>query len=384
MHFERIPVPAEHLEPISEMSEGVIAARTVQEVFRALFLFAARASPATGIFVALYTPATGLRRCVYSANMVGGGDGEPLLEEDQDLSIFPEVPLNKNPQSQAIMTGDVVVTADYGAAIEGLPTVNTGSDYEERPPRSSLAVPFGVEGRVLGAFEVQSTSRAAFGEQHVPPLRMAASLAAIAVEKLAFLEREQAQHEDTLRALGIALEYRDYETKGHIDRVVELSLAFGRELSLDGPSLQALRWGAYLHDLGKVAIPDRILLKPGPLTKEEFEVIRRHILIGIDMCRHIPFLPQETRAVIECHHERWDGTGYPQGRSGTGVPLLARIFSLVDVYDALTSARPYKVAWSHQEAVAEIDRNAGTQFDPELAATFIRLVSAHVPAPDAQ
>lgn len=375
MAYDYVPISSERLEPIAEMSQGIAAARSVREVFRALFLFATRVSPATGIFVALYTPATGLRRCVYSADVLVDEAGGRTVEENADLSLFPELPLNTGPQSKAIVTGEVVETPDLDAAVVGLPRVDTGSDFDERPPRSSLAVPFGTEGRVLGAFEVQSVELAAFREEHVDGLEMAAKLAALAVENLDLLERERAQHEATLRALGLALEYRDYETKGHTDRVVTLALAFGKTLDLDDRAMRALQWGAYLHDLGKVAIPDAILLKPGPLTDEEFDVIRGHTLIGLEMCSDIPFLPREAREVVRSHHERWDGRGYPDGLEGDDIPLLARMFTLIDVYDALTSERPYKSAWTHADAIAEIQAQADEQFDPELVPTFVDLVS---------
>jgi len=376
MDYEPIPLPNTDLEPVATVAQGIAAARSMREVFRALTQFAARTSPATGIFVVLYLPDTSMRRCVYSADIVVDAAGDLILEENVDLSKFPDLPLNQGPQSQAILTGEVVNTPDLAAAVVGLPRVDTGSDFDEKPPRSSLAVPFGLDGHVLGAIEVQSPRLAAFRDEHTPGLRMTATLAAIAVRNLDLLERERAQHEATLRALGVALEYRDYETKGHTDRVVALAVAFGERLGMDEPTLQALRWGAYLHDLGKVAIPDGILLKPDRLTDDEFEHIRRHTVIGIEMCRDIPFLSPGTREVVRSHHERWDGDGYPDRLAGSEIPLLARMFSLVDVYDALTSERPYKGAWTHDEAVAELVAQAGEQFDPELIGSFVDVVVA--------
>ena len=118
-------------------------------------------------------------------------------------------------------------------------------------------------------------------------------------------------------------------------------------------------------------MPDAILLKPAKLTAEEFAVIRRHTLYGVEMVRDIAFLPAETVAVVRSHHERWDGGGYPDGLAGEDIPLLARMFSLVDVYDALTSERPYKRAWTHADAVTELHKQAGSQFDPHLVPLFL-------------
>ncbi|HEX7021330.1 MAG TPA: HD domain-containing phosphohydrolase, partial [Trueperaceae bacterium] len=195
-----------------------------------------------------------------------------------------------------------------------------------------------------------------------------------ALERADALHEVSATRESTFRSLGVMLEYRDFETKGHTDRVVELSLQLGRKLGFDREQLRALRWGAYLHDIGKIAIPDQILLKPGRLETQEFEIIRRHTVIGTEMCRNIPFLPTETRQIVRSHHERWDGGGYPDALMGNEVPLMARIFAIIDVYDALASARPYKEAWSREAAVTEILAQAGRQFDPELVPVFVELV----------
>ena len=190
-------------------------------------------------------------------------------------------------------------------------------------------------------------------------------------ERVKHLHEIEATREATFRALGLALEYRDLETKGHTDRVVAMSQSFANALDLHEDQLQAITWGAYLHDLGKIAMPDAILLKPGRLTEDEFAVIKRHTLIGEDMCRDIPFLPDPTRQLIRSHHERWDGTGYPDGLAGQAIPLKARMFAIVDVYDALTSERPYKHAWSRLEAETELKKQAGTQFDPHLVQVFL-------------
>ncbi|MEM6431295.1 MAG: HD-GYP domain-containing protein, partial [Deinococcota bacterium] len=170
-------------------------------------------------------------------------------------------------------------------------------------------------------------------------------------------------------------EYRDLETKGHSERVVNLSLAMGHKLGFASSDMQALRWGAYLHDIGKVGVPDSILLKPSKLSQDEFEVIKKHTVLGATLCSDIPFLPTDAIAIVRSHHERWDGSGYPDGLANTDIPLMARVFSLVDVYDALGNARVYKEAWAQTHVIAELTRLKGNQFDPELTEVFLEVVS---------
>lgn len=179
--------------------------------------------------------------------------------------------------------------------------------------------------------------------------------------------------EQALWIVGLTLEYRDFETKGHTDRVTKLALSVGESLELDDAQIRDLRWGSYLHDTGKIAIPDQILLKPGKLTPEEFTRMKEHVLVGEEMLRKLDFLPDTVLGVVRNHHERWDGGGYPDGLHADTIPLLARIFTVVDVYDALTSKRPYKPAWTSEDALTEIRDNQGTQFDPSVVDAFLTI-----------
>ncbi|MFC6590816.1 HD-GYP domain-containing protein [Deinococcus lacus] len=178
----------------------------------------------------------------------------------------------------------------------------------------------------------------------------------------------------TLRTLGSALEHRDNETSGHTERVVSLSVRLGQRLGWSPDQVLALRWGAYLHDLGKIAIPDAILHKAGPLSGPEMQIMQSHPRIGYDLLQNLPFLPSEALDLVRYHHEKWDGSGYPAGLRGKEIPETARIFSIVDVFDALTSARPYKAAWTHEQALAEMRKQSGKQFDPELLRAFARMI----------
>jgi HD-GYP domain-containing protein (c-di-GMP phosphodiesterase class II) len=179
----------------------------------------------------------------------------------------------------------------------------------------------------------------------------------------------------TLSGWGQALELRDRETEGHSRRAVELTLNLARRLGVPKRELEHIRRGALLHDIGKMAIPDAILLKPGKLSAMEWRVVRQHPLQAIRMLERIPYL-KPALAIPRSHHERWDGSGYPEGLSGEGIPFAARIFAVVDVWDALTSDRPYRKAWTNRKALTYLRDQAGKLFDPRVMHAFLKEINA--------
>jgi HD-GYP domain-containing protein (c-di-GMP phosphodiesterase class II)/GGDEF domain-containing protein len=185
------------------------------------------------------------------------------------------------------------------------------------------------------------------------------------------LSKERNTLRNSLLVIGRSLEVRNLETAGHTERVVNYATKLGMALEVTGRDLFALIQGAYLHDIGKMGVPDRVLLKEGKLDDEEWIIMKTHTTIGFDAVKGIPAIEQGARDVIRHHHERLDGKGYPDGLSGSKIPLGARIFAVCDVFDALTSERPYKKAWTEEEAIKEIKRGIGTQFDKGVVDVFV-------------
>jgi response regulator RpfG family c-di-GMP phosphodiesterase len=186
------------------------------------------------------------------------------------------------------------------------------------------------------------------------------------------LRQTERSYEDTLEALGAAIDLRDSPTAGHSRRVFLYSMEIAKSIGGVDHQLRAIAMGAWLHDIGKLAIPDRILLKPGPLTDAEWLVMRRHARIGYELVKSISFLAGAAEIVLT-HHERFDGSGYPQGLRAEEIPFGARIFAVADTLDAMTSDRPYRAALPLQAARDVIERGAGTLFDPLVAAAFLRV-----------
>ena len=181
---------------------------------------------------------------------------------------------------------------------------------------------------------------------------------------------------DTAACLATAAEYRDDDTGQHSQRVGDMASQLARLLGWDETEIELLRRAAPLHDVGKIGIPDHILLKSDKLTPEEFAVIRTHTTIGAAiLSQHHTRLLQLAAKIALTHHKRWDGKGYPCGLAGEEIPLAGRLVAVADVFDALTHERPYKKAWSREEAIAEIKKQSGTQFDPTVIGAFEKLVS---------
>jgi len=192
-------------------------------------------------------------------------------------------------------------------------------------------------------------------------------------------ERQQAAEElalaydATLTGWSRALELRDHETEGHSRRVTTMTVRMAMEMGVSGASLEHIRRGALLHDIGKMGIPDAILLKPGPLSEEEWDVMRRHPGIAYDLLSPVTYL-RDALEIPWCHHEKWDGTGYPRGLRGEEIPFAARIFAVVDVWDALSNDRPYRRAWPVARVREHIASLSGTHFDPRIIEVFLPLL----------
>jgi putative nucleotidyltransferase with HDIG domain len=176
----------------------------------------------------------------------------------------------------------------------------------------------------------------------------------------------------TLEALGDALDLKDAETEGHSKRVTAFTIAMARAMGLRQENIRVIARGAFLHDIGKMAIPDAILRKPGALTQDEMEIMKEHAYRGYQLLRNIPFL-QEAAEIVYAHQEKYDGTGYPRGLKGEEIPLGARLFSIADTLDAMTSDRPYRAAQTIQAAREEVQRFSGKQFDPKVVDVFLSM-----------
>jgi len=199
-------------------------------------------------------------------------------------------------------------------------------------------------------------------------------------------EREQSllrdlasANEETLAGLVSALDLRERNTRLHSQRVKEYTLFLADRFGIAGAAKKAIGFGALLHDVGKIAVPDRILLKPEGLSQEEWSVMHAHPLTGYGIVKRIGFL-QEAAKIVRAHHERYDGSGYPQGLKGEEIPLGARLFAVADVYDALTSTRPYHDPVGHEEAAAQIRAGAGSAFDPGVVRVFLAINSGELEA----
>lgn len=272
------------------------------------------------------------------------------------------------PQQKLSTHASLSDTFTIGSYLEGIP---------ESTGWSTAAVPVSArQNRPIGVVILAREGNRPFQPEEKS---MATSLSRVMGAQLGQMEalkQLEDAYDGTLRALGLALEYRDHETQGHTKRVVAWSDQVAQDLGLDTTQRKYLRWGAYLHDIGKLAIPDPILRKPDKLTPEEWETMQGHVTVGWEMLSKVPFLPKETLEVVRHHHENWDGSGYPDGFKGEDIPLLARIFAIVDTFDALYSPRPYKRAWKPAEIVEELHRLKGKKLDARLVDIFIKRITS--------
>lgn len=243
-----------------------------------------------------------------------------------------------------------------------------------------FAVPMIAKGHVLGVLEIYHRSPLEPSPEWLAFLEALAGQAAIAIDSAQLftnLERSNMElhlaYDRTIEGWSYALDLRDKETEGHTQRVTELTIQLARAMGISEEEIVHIRRGALLHDIGKMGVPDAILLKPDKLTDEEWQIMRRHPQFAYEMLYSIEYL-HPALDIPYCHHEKWDGSGYPRGLRGVEIPLPARIFSVVDVWDALISDRPYRAGWSKEQALEYIRQQAGKHFDPRVVEIFLALM----------
>ncbi|MGA7733350.1 MAG: HD domain-containing phosphohydrolase [Chloroflexia bacterium] len=246
-------------------------------------------------------------------------------------------------------------------------------------PGAYFALPLMAKGKVMGVLEVYHRTPLNPQAEWLHFLETLAGQTAIAVDNALLFQDLQRYnlelslaYDTTLEGWSHALDLRDRETEGHTQRVTEMTVRLARTMGIDETALVQIRRGALLHDIGKMGIPDAILLKPGPLTDAEWAVMRLHPVYAYELLSPIAFL-HPALDIPYCHHEKWDGTGYPRRLRGEGIPLAARIFAIIDVYDALRSDRPYRAAWPEEKVLHHIRSLAGTHFDPDVVDAFLKM-----------
>jgi putative nucleotidyltransferase with HDIG domain len=278
--------------------------------------------------------------------MMADLDGIGLLERTKEK--FPDMPV-------------VMVTAVHDISVALAAIRNGAYDY--------LLKPFERE-QLLATVRRALENRRLKLENRAYQTNLEALVAAKTDQVRRAMSTLERSYDITLEALGDALDLKDAETEGHSKRVTAFTIAIARAMGISKDQIAVIARGAFLHDIGKMAIPDAILRKPGALTPDEVTIMREHCYRGYQMLKKIPFLA-EASEIVYSHQERWDGTGYPRGLKGEEIPLGSRMFSIADTLDAITSDRPYRPAQTLTAAREEIDRWAGRQFDPSIVKVFM-------------
>ena len=280
--------------------------------------------------------------------MMADLDGIGLLERTKEK--YPDMPV-------------VMVTAVHDISVALTAIRNGAYDY--------LLKPFERE-QLLATVSRALENRRLKMENRNYQLNLESLVEARTDQLQAALEELKRSYDITLEVLGEALDYKDRETEGHSKRVTAYTMAIASRMGVPKEQIETIARGAFLHDIGKMAIPDNILNKPGKLTPDEVAIMREHCHLGYKLVRKIPVL-QEAAEIVYSHQERFDGSGYPRGLKGEGIPLGARIFSIADTLDAITSDRPYRPAQTLDAARVEIEKWTGKQFDPEVVKVFLEM-----------
>jgi putative nucleotidyltransferase with HDIG domain len=317
-----------------------------------------------------------------AATLADAETGSLLLVDPETGELFFEVALGEKgnalremrlPRGQGIAgwvaeTGEPLVVPDASSDPRFFSRADEKSTFTTR---NLACVPVRTKEKVIGVLEAVNKRNGAFDNEDLEGLSALANQIAIAIENASLYRELKEAFYGTTHALAETIEKRDPYTGGHTHRVMEYSLAIGKMMGLSAAEEEDLKLAAILHDIGKIGIRDSILLKKGRLDEDEARTMNLHAEYGAEILRHVKQLSQVIPGV-RAHHERYDGRGYPDGLRGVDIPLIARVIAVADTFDAMTTDRPYRKALGVPEAVGELRRNSGTQFDKEIVEAFVR------------
>jgi putative nucleotidyltransferase with HDIG domain len=304
-------------------------------------------------------------------------DGEVcsiLLFNEQDNEFYPKVVKGESEGINRNYTQSSALKMVFNEVIERKEAVVINSNEHPDVSPSLICAPLMIRNSILGILSVRrKKNREIFNKKDLHHILSLTKRASLNLENKILYESIYSNIMDTLKSLISSIQARDHYTEEHSQRVTEMSLKIAAQLNCSTKDMESLRIASILHDVGKIAVPDSVLLKPSSLTLEEFLIIKNHPTIGENILRPVILLDKE-RKIIQCHHERWDGKGYPLGIAGTEIPYLARILAIADSFDAMTNNRPYRPAMPVEKAIDELIKNKNTQFDEDIVNAFVKII----------
>lgn len=303
-------------------------------------------------------------------------DGEVcsvLLFDEQDNEFHLKVVRGDTEGVDQNYTSSPALKMVFNEVIERKEAIVINSNEHPEIAPSLICAPLMIRNSILGILNIRKKkNREVFNKKDLHHILSLTKRASLNLENKILYESMYSNIMDTLKSLISSVEARDHYTEKHCQRVTELSIRIATSMHCSIKDIESLKIAGILHDVGKIAVPDSILLKPDRLTQEEYQIIKNHPTIGENILKPLILLDKE-RKIIQCHHERWDGKGYPLGISGNDIPFLARILAVADSFDAMTNNRPYRSALPIDKAVEELVKNKNTQFDADIVEAFINI-----------
>lgn len=363
--YERGEQQIRQLTVLRDIDSAISSSFDLRITLNLLIGYAARELNADAVAILLYNPDL---KSLYLYTTSGFINKQP--------NFAPHIRIGEGPTGHVVLQRKIIQITDLATETEFPQTPYTiGESF-----KSYFGIPLISKGQIKGVMEIFTRKVYNPDSDWLNFLQTLAGQAAIAIDNVQMFRNLQRSNQElvlaydtTLAGWGRALELRDKETQGHTDRVVELTLELARRMGIEGEELTHIMRGTLLHDIGKMGIPDHILHKPGPLTEEEWVIMRQHPQYAYDLMNPIPYLRQSLDIPF-AHHERWDGSGYPRGLKGEEIPLAARIFAVVDIWDALLYDRVYRDAWPEEKVIDYLKNTAGIELDPTIVEKFLELI----------